>query len=580
MLKLLKFLKKYWLFAILTPLTMVLEVWVDLKQPDLLARIVDEGVAKGDMDVITGTGLLMITLVLIGGLAGISSAFFGSTASQSFGRDLRNAAFRKVMSLSIEQTDGFTTGSLVTRLTNDVTAVQNMVNMGLRFFVRAPLTFIGGIIMACLISWKFGVIIAIALPIEGIVMFLVMRKATPLFSSVQKKLDSVNSVVEENVNGTRVVKAYVREEHEKGRFDKSNTELSDVNYKVLMILAYVVPIMMIIMNATIIAVIAVGGYDVARGGEGALQVGQIMSGVTFVTMILSSLIMVGLMFQQITRAMASAKRINEVLDCIPVISGGDDKGAERGKGSVEFRNVSFHYPGTVGMPVLSDIDLDIKPGEYVAILGATGSGKSTMVDLITRFYDATSGEILIDGKDVKEYDLETLRHKIAFVLQKSELFAGTIADNIRWGAPEATDEEVREAARIAQADEFINEFNDGYDTAVDQKGSSLSGGQKQRISIARALVRKPEIIIFDDSTSALDIGTESRLRGALRSSLADTTVIMIAQRIASVMQADRIAVLENGVITACGTHKELMKTSAAYRDIYDSQMRDGGESDE
>ena len=580
MLKLLKFLKKYWLFAILTPLTMVLEVWVDLKQPDLLARIVDEGVAKGDMDVITGTGLLMIILVIIGGLAGISSAFFGSTASQSFGRDLRNAAFRKVMSLSIEQTDGFTTGSLVTRLTNDVTAVQNMVNMGLRFFVRAPLTFIGGIIMALSISWKFGVIIAIALPIEGIVMCLVMRRATPLFSVVQKKLDSVNSVVEENVNGTRVVKAYVREEHEKRRFDRSNTELSDVNYKVLMILAYVVPVMMIIMNATIIAVIAVGGYDVARGGEGALQVGQIMSGVTFVTMILSSLIMVGFMFQQITRAMASAKRINEVLDSIPVINGGDDNNAERGEGSVEFRDVSFHYPGTVGMPVLSDIDLKVKPGEYVAILGATGSGKSTMVDLITRFYDATSGEIFVDGKNVKEYDLETLRHKIAFVLQKSELFAGTIADNIRWDAPGATDEEVREAARIAQADEFINEFNDGYDTTVDQKGSSLSGGQKQRISIARALVRKPEIIIFDDSTSALDIGTESRLRGALRTSLADTTVIMIAQRIASVMQADRIAVLENGVITACGTHKELMKTSAAYRDIYDSQMRDGGESDE
>ena len=320
MIKLLKYLKKYWLFALLTPLTMVLEVWVDLKQPDLLSRIVDEGVAKGDMDVITKTGLLMIALVALGGLAGISSAFFGSTASQSFGRDLRNAAFRKVMSLSIEQTDSFTTGSLVTRLTNDVTAVQNMVNMGLRFFVRAPLTFIGGIIMALSISWKFGVVIAIALPIEGIIMYLVMRKATPLFSMVQKKLDSVNSVVEENVNGTRVVKAYVREEHEKSRFDIANTELSDVNYRVLMILAHVVPVMMIIMNATIIAVIAVGGYDV--GTVGTLKVGQIMSGVTFVTMILSSLIMVGFMFQQITRAMASAKRINEVLDSVPVITDG------------------------------------------------------------------------------------------------------------------------------------------------------------------------------------------------------------------------------------------------------------------
>ncbi|MBO7400866.1 MAG: ABC transporter ATP-binding protein [Clostridia bacterium] len=556
---------------------MVLEVWVDLKQPDLLSRIVDDGVQKGNIDLIKSTGLLMLGLVFLGGLAGLSSAFFGSTASQSFGRDLRNAAFRKVMSLSLEQADDFTTGSLVTRLTNDITAVQNMVNMGLRFFVRAPLTFIGGIIMALGISWKFGVVIAVALPIEGIIMFFVMRKATPLFTTVQQKLDTVNSVVEENVNGVRVVKAYVREEHEKGRFDKANTELSNVNYRVLMILAYIIPAMTIIMNATVIAVIAVGGYDI--GTVGTLEVGQIMSGVTFVTMILSSLLMVGFMFQQITRAMASAKRINEVLDCIPVIRGGELRTEERGEGSVVFKDVSFHYPGTVGRPVLCDIDLDIKPGEYIAILGATGSGKTSLVNLITRFYDATSGEILVDGVNVKEYDLETLRSKIAFVLQKSELFAGTIAENIRWGAPNATDEEVREAARIAQADEFINGFVDGYDTVVDQKGSSLSGGQKQRVSIARALVRKPEIIIFDDSTSALDIGTESRLRAALRTSLADTTVIMIAQRIASVMQADRIAVLENGVITACGTHKELMRTSAAYRDIYDSQIRDGGETE-
>lgn len=578
MLKLLKYLKKYWFFALMTPLTMVLEVWVDLKQPDLLSRIVDEGVKKGNIDLIKSTGLLMIGLVFLGGLAGLSSAFFGSTASQSFGRDLRNASFRKVMSLSLEQADDFTTGSLVTRLTNDITTVQNMVNMGLRFFVRAPLTFIGGIIMALGISWKFGVVIAVALPIEGIIMFLVMRKATPLFTTVQQKLDTVNSVVEENVNGVRVVKAYVREEHEKGRFDKANAELSGVNYRVLMILAYIIPAMTIIMNATVIAVIAVGGYDI--GTVGTLEVGQIMSGVTFVTMILSSLLMVGFMFQQITRAMASAKRINEVLDCIPVIRGGELRTEERGEGSVVFKDVSFHYPGTVGRPVLCDIDLDIKPGEYIAILGATGSGKTSLVNLITRFYDATSGEILVDGVNVKEYDLETLRSKIAFVLQKSELFAGTIAENIRWGAPDATDDEVRNAARIAQADEFITSFVDGYNTVVDQKGSSLSGGQKQRVSIARALVRKPEIIIFDDSTSALDIGTESRLRAALRTSLADTTVIMIAQRIASVMQADRIAVLENGVITACGTHKELMRTSAAYRDIYDSQIRDGGETDE
>ena len=576
--KLIKYLKKYWIFALLTPLTMVVEVWADLMQPRLLETIINDGVAVSDMNVIWTIGAEMLLIAFIGGAAGISSAYFGSVASQSFGCDLRNDTYKKVMSLSLEQTDKFTTGSLVTRITNDITTVQNMVSMALRMFVRSPLTFIGGIIMALSISWKYAIVIAIALPVEIIGRVIVLRKANPLFKQTQKRLDDVNSVVQENVGGARVVKAFVREDHEIGRFDKANSALRDVNYKVLRLLSIIMPLMMIIMNATVIAIILVGGYQVEAG---QLKVGSIMAGVNYVTMILSSLLMVGMMFQQIARASASSSRICEVLYSDPVIKTPDTSlPPVSNEGKVEFRNVAFSYPGTVGRPVLSGINLTVNPGEYLAILGATGSGKSSLVRLIPRFYDATDGEILVDGMNVKDYDLEELRNRISFVLQKTELFAGTIADNIRWGKADATDEEVKEAARIAQVEEFINEFRDGYDTMIEQKGTSLSGGQKQRVSIARALVRKPEIIIFDDSTSALDIGTETRLRKALRESLDNTTIIMIAQRIASVMQADRIAVLENGVITACGSHEELMKTSATYRDIYDSQLGNGGESNE
>lgn len=575
--KLIKYLKPYWLWALLTPLTMVAEVWIDLSLPDLLKDIVDKGVAVGDMGFIWATGLKMLIYVILGGTAGLLSAYFGARASQSFGCDLRNDTYRKVMSLSIEQTDRFTTGSLVTRLTNDITMVQNMVNMALRMFVRSPLLFLGGVYKAFHLSTDYSIVIAVALPIELLCIFLVLRKATPLFSKVQTNLDNVNSVVQENVTGARVVKAYVREEWEKNRFDTANKGLADVNLKVLKIFAVIQPLMMVIMNAGVIAIIVVGGFQVEAG---EMQVGSIMAGVSYITTILASLLMVGMMFQMISRASASAKRINEVLDSNPVVNGTEKSPLTAQKGTVSFKNTFFRYPGTVGKPVLSGVNLDVKKGEYVAVLGATGSGKSSLVKLITRFYDATEGDVLVDGVSVKDYPLDELRNKVAFVLQKSELFYGTIADNIRWGKEDATDEEVREAGRIAQVDDFISEFNEGYDTVVNQKGSSLSGGQKQRVSIARALVRKPEIIIFDDSTSALDIGTEARLRKALRESLKDTTIIMIAQRIASVMQADRIAVLEDGVITACGTHEELMKVSESYKDIYDSQIRDGGDNNE
>jgi len=573
--KLLKYLKPYWFFALLSPLMMVGEVVVDLMQPTLMSEIVDIGVIGSDMDFILKTGIKMIILVALGGLAGMSASFFASAAAQSFGCDLRNDVFKKVMSLSIEQTDKFTTGSLVTRLTNDITMVQDLVASILRMFIRAPLNFLGGIVMAISLNVKFSLVLLIALPIQLAIVAIIIGKASPLFSKVQSKLDRVNSVVQENVTGARVVKAYVREEHEIGRFDKANTDLRDTTYYVQKLMAFLSPLMMVVMNVSVIAIIIIGDLQVQAG---EMEVGKIMAAITYTTQILMSLMMVGMMFQTISRGRASAKRILEVLESDPVITTGSID-SETKEGSVSFRNVSFHYPNTVGRPVLKDIDLEVSHGEYVAILGATGSGKTSLVNLINRFYDADSGEVLVDGINVRDYDIVKLRSRIAMVLQKSEMFSGTIMDNIRWGNPEATDDEVIEAAKIAQAHEFITEFNDGYQTYIGEKGSSLSGGQKQRIAIARAIVRKPEIIIFDDSTSALDLGTEARLRKALREQLKDTTIIMIAQRIASVMQADKIAVIENGSITACDSHAELMKTSEAYIDIYNSQLKNnGGES--
>ncbi len=576
--KLAKYLKPYWIFAILAPLTMVGEVFIDLLQPKLMAKIVNEGVIGHDTALIITTGITMLGLVAVGGCFGILSAAFASNAAQSFGNDLRNDAFDKVMHLSLQQTDKFTTGSLVTRLTNDITAVQDMVSMILRMFVRAPMQFIGGIVMAVAISPKFGIVLVCALPLQLLLVFLMLKKATPLYMSVQKKLDKVNSVVQENVTGARVVKAYVKEEHEIGRFNAANTDLKNVNLSVQKLMATLSPILMLIMNGSVIAILLVGGREVedAIGVVGGMKVGDVMSAITYITQILMSMMMVSMMFQSLTRASASAQRIIEILDSDPALVDAKKIPETTETGAVDFKNVSFRYPNSAGRPVLENVNLSVRKGENIAIIGATGSGKSSLVNLIPRFYDADSGEVLIDGVNVKEYDLETLRHKIAFVLQKTELFSGTVADNIRWGRPDATDEEVKSAAKIAQADEFIEKFADKYDTIIAEKGASLSGGQKQRIAIARAIIRRPEVLIFDDSTSALDLGTEAKLHKALRENITDTTVIMIAQRIASIRNCDRIAVIENGTIIAFAPHDELMKTCATYRDIYDSQQRNGG----
>lgn len=576
--KLAKYLKPYLLFALLAPLTMIGEVSIDLLQPKLMSKIVNEGVIGHDTALIISTGILMLVLVAIGGCFGILSAAFASNAAQSFGNDLRNDAFSKVMHLSLQQTDKFTTGSLVTRLTNDITAVQDMVAMILRMFVRAPMQFVGGIVMAVAISPKFGIVLLCALPLQLLLVFLMLKNATPLFTMVQTKLDKVNSVVQENVSGARVVKAYVKERHEIGRFNAANTDLKNVNLKVQKLMATLSPILMLIMNGSVIAILLLGGREVedAIGVIGGINVGDVMAAITYITQILMSMMMVSMMLQSLTRASASAKRIVEVLESDPAIVDAKNIPDTAEVGSVTFDNVSFRYPNSSGRPVLDNVNLDVKKGEFIAVIGATGSGKSSLVNLIPRFYDVDSGEVRIDGVNVKEYDLETLRKKIAFVLQKTELFSGTVADNIRWGRPDATDEEVKKAAEIAQADEFISKFADGYNTMIAEKGASLSGGQKQRLAIARAIIRHPEVLIFDDSTSALDLGTEAKLHKALRENIDGTTVIMIAQRIASIQSCDRIAVIENGTIIAFAPHDELMQTCAAYRDIYDSQQRNGG----
>jgi ATP-binding cassette subfamily B protein len=587
------YLKPYALLAVVSPLLMIGEVAADLCLPKLMSVIVDYGInASGDvsesalgstvmrivfgegsytsMQVIITFGVLMLLVVLVGGFFGVFCAYTAAKASQGLGDDLRCDAYAKVMSLSIEQTDKFTTGSLVTRMTNDITMIVEFTEMILRMLVRSPMFFIGGTVMLCTLDIKFGFVLLCSLPIMAIMLALVLGKAVPIFSNIQKKLDKVNSVVQENVSGARVVKAYVREDYEYERFKRANGELRDTNIKVQKLMAIMHPVLTVVMNAAVIAVILIGGFEIENVAGSGMSAGTIMAAVTYVTQVIMSIMMVTMLFHSVSRAMASVKRVGEVLDSDPVIVSGE-RDREDGEIAVSFKGVDFRYPSAKGRPVLHDVNIDIKKGETFAIIGATGSGKTSLVNLIMRFYDATEGEVSVNGVPVKEYELSSLRSGISYVMQKSELFSGTIAENIRWGKADATDAEVAEAAKIAQAEEFINGFAEGYDTYIAEKGASLSGGQKQRMSIARALVRRPEIIILDDATSALDLATEAKLRKALRENLKDATVIMIAQRIASVKEADRIAVIENGTIKDCGSHEELMRTSETYRDIYNSQ---------
>jgi ATP-binding cassette subfamily B protein len=571
--KLSKYLKPYALFAVLTPLSMVGEVLGDLLQPKLMSKIVDDGVLGQDMDLIIRTGLLMLLVLIGGGACGIAASAFGGIASQSFSRDLRVDVFKRVMGLSFEQTDKFTTGSLVTRLTADITAIQQMVDFMLRMLVRDSLLFFGGIIMMLTLNVRFGIIILCALPVEIIMMIVILKKANPYYSIVAKRLDSVNSVVQENVTGARVVKAYVREDTEEKRFDDANISLMESNLRVQTLMAILQPLLMIILNLSVIAVIVIGGWQVQAQ---AMKVGEVMAAITYLTQVLHGVMMMSMMFQTLAKASASANRLREVLETDPVIKSGSVSLSDKTGGTVSFKNVSFSYPETKGRPVISDLTLDIKSGESVAILGATGSGKSSLVNLIPRFYDCTAGEVLVDGVNVKDCKLDELRKKVGIVLQKSELFSGTVEDNIKWGDKNATHEEVISAAQAAQADEFIQKIPAGYEGIIAEKGASLSGGQKQRLSISRAVLKKPEILILDDSTSALDLGTEAKLRAEIDRKMNGTTLIIIAQRIQSVKSCDRIAVLDHGKLCACDTHENLLKTCEVYQDIYASQVKTSG----
>ena len=601
--KMFSYLKPYWLLAIISPLMMMAEVLADLMLPYIMTFIVNYGIegvdindpekgsaiAAGIMNFIFGEsysqvqlivtfGVLMLIVTLLGGFFGMFCAYTAARAAHSLGYDLRRDAYSRVMSLSIEQTDKFTTGSIITRMTNDISIVVDFFEMIMRGFVRSPMFIIGGTLMILSLNLKFTTVLLCAIPVLLIVVIGVLVRVTPIYTKIQQKLDKVNSVVGENISGARVVKAFVREDYECERFDGANNALRKENLGALTTMAIISPVLTIIMNFSIIAVIYIGGFNISIGNAD-MSTGDIMAAITYITQVIMSVMMATNIFQSIIRASASAKRVNEILETKPVIVSGSETQA-RADVAVSFKNISFSYPSAPDRHVLNDISLDVKKGEMLAVIGATGCGKSSLIQLIPRFYDATKGDVLVDGVNVKEWSLEALRGKIGYVMQKSELFSDTIEGNIRWGKPDATHEEVTEAAKTAQAEEFISKFPEGYDTFVAEKGASLSGGQKQRVSIARALVRKPEILILDDSTSALDLVTEAKLRKSVREKFKNTTVIMVAQRIASVMEADRIAVIENdGTIAHVAPHEKLLLESETYRDIYNSQMREYGKKE-
>lgn len=568
------YIKRYLHFAIIAAGFMICEVLMDLLQPEIMSRIVDEGVlgvnsgGVGNLKLIWTLGLKMICLVLFGGLCGSLNNVFVHMTGQNIGNEMRKDAFRNIMMFSFPQVDQFGTGSLVTRVTNDITQVQNFVSQFVRGMIRTSMLMFGSIFFMFRLNRQFGMIVLCAFPfIVGCLAFC-LSKANPLFSKLQAQLDKINSIMQEDVSGIRIIKACVREIYEKIRFGKANDSLIKTQLQVLTIFAFMNPVINALMYVVVTVILLAGSFEVSVG---TATPGNIMAAITYTTQLLNGILGLTMLFQNISRGFASWKRVREVLHSRPELQNGSFDGHTEIHGQIEFRNVSFTYPGSSQM-VLKDINLTIHRGETVAIMGATGSGKSSLVNLIPRFYDVTEGAIYVDGVDVREYDQQALREKIAISLQKSELFSQTIEENISWGKPGADSSIVQNAAQVAQADAFIGKTPDGYKTMVAERGTSLSGGQKQRISIARAIVKGAEILIFDDSTSALDLKTEADLYAALNNTNPDSTKVIVAQRIASVRRADRIVVLENGSIAACGSHEELMKGCKPYRDIYDSQM--------
>lgn len=588
------YVKRYLHFAVLAALFMVGEVLMDLVQPGLMSRIVDDGVlgmnngGQGDLHLILTLGIIMIGLVIFGGLCGSLNNMFVHMTGQNIGNEIRKDCFRQIMTFSFPQMDQFGTGSLVTRVTNDITQVQNYVAQFVRGMIRTSMLTLGSIFFMFRLNRQFGLIVLCAFPfILGCMVFCLYR-ANPLLTKLQEQLDQMNGIMQEDVSGIRIIKACVRELYEKVRFGRTNDSLTGTQLHVLVIFAFMNPAMNALMYVVVVLILLMGSYQV---GEHMTTPGTIMAAITYTTQLLNGILMLVMLFQNISKGIASWKRVKEVLYSGPQLKDGEYDGKQEEqvqtdiqrrnnvRGKIEFRDVSFAFPGTE-KTVLKHISLTINPGETIAVMGATGCGKTALVSLIPRFYDVTEGAVLVDGKDVRDYQQKALREKTAIALQKSELFSVSIRENISWGAPGAEDRKIHEAARIAQAEEFISSTPAAYDTAVAERGMSLSGGQKQRLSIARAVLKDAEILIFDDSASALDLKTEANLYAALNEARPQSTKIIIAQRIASVRRADRIAVLNKGRLEACGTHEELLQSCKTYQDIYHSQIGNEGENHE
>ncbi|MBN2501143.1 MAG: ABC transporter ATP-binding protein [Anaerolineales bacterium] len=571
--QLMKYLKPYLLSVILAPLLMVLEVSMDLMQPRMVERIVDEGIAKLDMAVVTQTGFTMVGLALIGVIGGVGCTVFAMIASQGFAADLRQALFEKVQSFSFGNLDQIETGKLITRLTNDVTQLQEIVQMVLRIMVRVPMLLVGSLIMAIITSPRLAILYVFFMPIIGVGLYFIINRAYPMFTLMQKKLDNLNTVIQENLSGIRVVKAFVRTDHERSRFEGANEDLMTQTITAMRLVVITMPFMTLMLNVGVVGVVWFGGNFVI---DGSMQVGQIIAFVNYLTRTLMSLVFMSMLVMRLSRAAASTERVVEVLNSQPMIASNYSGQQFDLKGRVEFDQVTFSYNQNGEQPVLREIDFVAEPGQMVAILGTTGSGKTSLVSLIPRFYDVSSGTIKVDGVDVRELSEADLRACIAVALQETVLFSGTIRENITFGRPEATDEEMIAAAKIAQAHDFISGFPDGYDTQINQRGVNLSGGQKQRIAIARALLVQPAVLILDDSTSAVDVETEAKIQTALNEVNHRSTIFMVAQRISSVLRADKILVLDKGKLAAEGTHHELLESSPIYQEIFNSQLGNGG----
>lgn len=543
---------------------------MDLLLPRLTQRIIDQGIANNDLNEVLRTAGFMVVVALLGALFGVMCGVFAVRASLEFATDLRDALFRKVQSLSFANLDKLETGGLITRLTNDVVQLTDAVQMMLRILVRAPLLLLGSIVMAILTAPRLSLLFIALIPILLVMIGAVMAKAFPRFKRVQKKLDQVNSVIQENLAGMRVVKAFARHTYETDRFGRSNNELRDTTLDAVYVIVIVMPLMMFTVNMGMVGALWFGGNLVNIGN---IEIGALIAFTNYLMQSMFALMMVSMVLMRFTRAEASAERVNEVLDATPVIVNQPaTQQPERISGKVEFQNVSFQY-GDETAPALRDISFTVEPGTSLAILGTTGSGKSTIVSLIPRFYDVDAGRVLVNDMDVREWDEDRLRNHISIALQESVLFSGTVRENIRFGNPDATDGEVERAAQMAQAEEFISNLEDGYDSVVGQRGVNLSGGQRQRLAIARAIVRSAPILILDDSTSAVDVATEGKIQDALAA--LDMTVILVAQRISAVINATNIIVLENGEIIAQGTHDTLLESSDVYREIYRSQVESG-----